>query len=128
MEHKTESDLIFSFSLPLRRILGFSIPFLLVTFPSPPTAPVGIFNRSGLGPSLSPRKTRRRQKVRKGGKSGALEYIQTSASHMEKFRKKLTMAIFREWDTSVKDEDDFYLSIILKMSFPRSMYYSFNKN
>jgi len=28
--------------------------------------------------------------------SGALKYIQMSASHIEKFRKKLTMAIVRE--------------------------------
>ena len=57
---------------------------------------VGIFNRSRLGPSLFLRKTRRREKVRKGGDSGALKYIQMSASHIEKFRKKLTMAIVRE--------------------------------
>ena len=104
MEHETERDPIFSPSLSSTEetSTGFYILFLLLTFLSPPIMLVGIFNRSGLGPSLFLRKTRRREKVRKGGESkeqwdsGALKYIQMSASHIEKFRKKLTMAIVRE--------------------------------
>ena len=46
-------------------------------------------------------------KVRKEGDSGALKYIQMSASHIEKFRKKLTTAIVREQERSVKEEGGF---------------------
>lgn len=45
--------------------------------------------------------------MRKEGDSGALKYIQMSASHIEKCRKKLTTAIVREQERSVKEKGGF---------------------
>ena len=131
-----ERPYFFSFSVFHRgEFHCFYILFLLLTFLSPPATLVGIFNRSGLGPSLFLRKTRRREKgeERRGkwGKKGivGLWNIFRWVPHTLKSSERNSPWLSLGSRTGVwKMRAVFYLSIVLKMSFPKSTHYSYHKN